>query len=253
MSAEPSIHPPMLLIQRVMLVREGRAVVRVEALKIEAPALVAVLGPSGAGKSTLLQGLAGFLPFTSLSDSSVCQLGGQELLGLSEPARTRLRLTRLGFMEQSLGLLPEWRAEQSVASSALLGGCVLPEALSRARQMLQRLALLDVGARPVRKLSRGQQQRLALGRVLLHPGRLLLLDEPDASLDQDTVYTLIQLLRERVTGGSLILFSTHDPEVAAAADLQLRLEAGRLEEVTRGRGAATGAAPLCTEGEDRPG
>lgn len=211
------------------MVRAGQDVVRVPLWRIERPSLVALLGPSGAGKSTLLHGLAGFLPWASAGAAPQLVVAGTPLLGALEPTWTRMRQTHIGIMEQHLGILPHLSAERNVMASALLGGLPPGDALARAHVMLERLALLDKRKHPAGALSRGQQQKLALARVLLHPGALLLLDEPDASLDARSVDVLLTLLRERVAGGAIIVYATHDPGVAQAADASLRIQNGVLE------------------------
>jgi heme exporter protein A len=153
---------------------------------------LAVLGGNGAGKTTLLRILA-----TAARPAA----GQLELLGLdSRRQRERLR-ARLGYVGHQVGLYPELTALENLEFFASLHGLGRPEAASA----LALVGLQALGRRRVESLSRGQQQRLALARAVLHRPELLVLDEPDASLDRDGREVLGELF-----AGRTVVLATHD-------------------------------------------
>ncbi|HEY7200490.1 MAG TPA: heme ABC exporter ATP-binding protein CcmA, partial [Candidatus Dormibacteraeota bacterium] len=171
---------------------------------------LAVLGGNGAGKTTLLRVLA-----TVTRPAA----GRLELLGLDAAhQRDRLR-ARLGYLGHQVGLYPALTVLENLEFFATLHGLGRREA--EAAMLLVRLAPL--ARRRVEQLSRGQQQRLALGRAVLHRPELLVLDEPDASLDAEGRALLAELFE-----GRTVVMATHDPGLARElCDRAMLLKAGR--------------------------
>jgi heme ABC exporter ATP-binding subunit CcmA len=179
-------------------------------LELPAGARLAVLGGNGAGKTTLLRMLA-----TAARPAS----GRLEVLGL-DAVRQRDRLrARLGHLGHQVGLYPALTALENLEFFAELHGLGRPAAADA-------LALVRLDARAgarVERLSRGQQQRLALARALLHRPELLVLDEPDASLDAEGRALLAGLF-----AGRTVVMATHDTALAReVCDRALLLRAGR--------------------------
>jgi heme ABC exporter ATP-binding subunit CcmA len=164
-------------------------------LRLETGERLAVLGDNGAGKTTLLRLLA------TLTRPAAGRL---ELFGLDAGAqRDRVR-PRLGYLGHQPGLYEALSARENVRFFATLHG------VSRrwADEALAAVGLEAQGARRVAELSRGQQQRLALARAVLHRPELLVLDEPDASLDHATS------LLDRLLEGRTAVLATHDRGLA---------------------------------------
>ena len=158
---------------------------------------MAVLGDNGAGKTTLLRILA-----TALRPTS----GSLQIAGL-DAFRERRRLRHhIGFVAHSPGLYPALTATENLEFFAELQG------VERARVggVLGTVGLASVAGRRAGELSRGMQQRLAIARAVLHAPRLLILDEPDASLGADAA----ELLGAVMHGRSVVL-STHDHALAS--------------------------------------
>jgi putative ABC transport system ATP-binding protein len=185
---------------------------------------VAIVGASGSGKSTLLALLAGL----DRPDAGRIWLDGQEITGLDEDGRARLRAGRVGFMFQAFHLLPALTALENVMLPLELAGH------SRAAERLAREALDEVGlaARAGHypaELSGGEQGRVALARA--HAGRpgLLFADEPTGNLDRRTAAQVAELMfrlnREHAT--TLVLV-THDEALAARCARRLEVQDGRL-------------------------
>ena len=190
---------------------------------------VALVGPSGAGKSTLLH-IAGLLESPT---SGRVILNGRDCAAVSEAERTRLRRQSIGFVYQFHQLLPEFSALENVVIPQLILGKSRRIADARARQLLTGLGLGDrVDHRPA-ELSGGEQQRTAICRGLANEPKLLLADEPTGNLDPKTsehvFRELIDLIRVQ---GVAALIATHNLELASRMDRVLRLEDGKLIDVT---------------------
>jgi predicted ABC-type transport system involved in lysophospholipase L1 biosynthesis ATPase subunit len=187
---------------------------------------VALIGRSGSGKSTLLHLAAGI---DAPSEGSV-RLLGQELGALSDRERTLLRRASVGIVFQFFHLLPHLSAEENVLLPARVAGDAPGPARERARDLLRRAGLSGREADPVRRLSGGEMQRVALCRALLRRPRLLLADEPTGNLDERSGQVVMDLLlalaREE---GSALLCATHSRELAAQGDETWRLQGGLLE------------------------
>lgn len=179
-------------------------------LELEPGDRLAVLGENGAGKTTLLRLLA-----TAARPAA----GTLELFGL-DPARQRERLrSRLGFLGHQPGLYPALTALETLELFATLYG--LPR--RRALEALSRVGLEGLAPRRAGELSRGEQQRLALARSVLHDPELLVLDEPDASLDAAGRRLLPELVQ-----GRTVVIATHDSVLARdLCNRGLLLKAGR--------------------------
>ena len=187
--------------------------------------IVAVVGPSGAGKLTLLH-IAGLL---DSADTGSVHLGGQDMTRLGDRRRTEARRAEVGFVYQAHHLLPEFTALENVTLPQLANGVSARAAQARARELLASVGLEARGDHRPSALSGGEQQRVAFCRALANGPRLLLADEPTGNLDpatSDTVFNaLMGLVRET---GLAALIATHNLDLAARMDRQVRLEAGRL-------------------------
>ncbi len=184
---------------------------------------VAIVGASGSGKSTLLSILAGL----DMPSSGTVRLAGIDLFAMDEDARAAVRAERVGFVFQSFQLLANLTALENVMLPLELKGD--PGARAQATEMLQRVGLGERLGHYPRVMSGGEQQRVALARAFVTRPALLLADEPTGSLDFATGEKVMALMFEmnREAGTTLVLV-THDREIAARCERQLRIEAGRL-------------------------
>ena len=191
---------------------------------------VALVGPSGAGKSTLLH-IAGLL---ETPDAGAVILNGHDCSRMSDDARTRIRRTEIGFVYQFHQLLPEFSALENVVIPQMICGHSRKDASARAQQLLTGLGLdgrLD--HRPA-ELSGGEQQRTAICRALANRPKLLLADEPTGNLGPKTSERVFHELLALITrAGVAALIATHNLELAAQMHRVLRLEDGRLAEVSQ--------------------
>ena len=191
---------------------------------LERGGFLAIVGPSGSGKTTLLGLLAGL----DRPTAGRVELDGQDLGGLSEDQRARLRAEKVGFVFQSFQLIPTLTARENVQVPLELRN---EPAEARAQELLERMGIGDRAHHYPAQLSGGEQQRVALARAFSIRPQLLFADEPTGNLDAKTGATIIDLMvsLNRELGTTLVLV-THDNELAARASRTIRLSDGRIVE-----------------------
>lgn len=190
-------------------------------LSLKPGEILAVVGESGSGKSTLLSIVAGF----EAPDSGEVLWDGVSTGGWSEDRWAAFRKENLGFVFQSYHLIPYLTAQENIALPLRLLG----RPVGGAQKWLQQLGLEARAGHLPAQLSGGEQQRVAIGRALVHRPRLVLADEPTGSLDVRTGTQVLDLLfgvlREAKQTAMLV---THSQDVAARCDRVLALRQGRL-------------------------
>jgi putative ABC transport system ATP-binding protein len=219
----------------------GRTVAALDQASLEiAPGdFVAVVGPSGSGKSTLLLVLGGML---SPSAGQV-YLNGRSLYDLPPNERADIRRTKIGFVFQTFNLVPYLTALENVQIPLFLSGLDEAAQNERATALLERVGLGDRLDHKPPELSIGQQQRVALARVLANDPEIILADEPTGNLDPETGRQILDLLAEMNREGRTVVMVTHDPRAAARAQRTLRLQDGRISSASSGGSARCRARP----------
>ena len=223
--------------------RDGEVVVRALAgvdLDVAAGELVAVTGRSGSGKSTLLN-LAGGLDQPTSGEIFV---EGQAIVGRSASAMAKLRRRSVGFVFQSLNLVPSLKAIENVALPLELDGMRSGEAERDAVLALDRVGMASIAQRFPDELSGGERQRVAIARAVAGPRRLILADEPTGALDELSGRSILELLIDLVSDGVAVILVTHDAELAAYADRVVRLRDGAIEHISERSAAPATAAEL---------
>lgn len=199
-------------------------------LTVDKGSVVALTGPSGCGKSTLLHLMAGLLK----PDSGTVRVGDLELSAASDKARSRWRLHNCGFVFQLGELVPELSLADNVALP-LTGR--MPEAEIRTR-VSETMAALEIDAMAERmpsEVSGGQAQRAAVGRALVHNPSVVLADEPTGSLDQANGTAVLELLLHAAAErGATVVLASHDRALADAADTEIRMLDGQVQQRVRG-------------------
>jgi len=191
--------------------------------------MLAIVGESGAGKSTLLH-ILGALDAASAGD---VYCGHLQLGSLSGDAAAEFRNREIGFVWQFHYLLPEFTALENVAMPLLLRGGKQREAEQEAVGWLREVGLEARAHHSAGELSGGEQQRVALARALITKPQLLLADEPTGDLDNRTAESVFALITRLHTDYRLTsLLITHNFAFARRCDRVLRLQQGRVEEVT---------------------
>jgi len=191
--------------------------------------MLAIVGESGAGKSTLLH-ILGALDTPSSGDVYCASI---RLKALSSRQAASFRNREVGYVWQFHYLLPEFTAAENVAMPLLARGETKVGALKSAEKWLDEVELGDRAQHRAGELSGGEQQRVSLARALVTGPKVLLADEPTGDLDSRTagvVFDLIDRLHE--THGLTSVIVTHNMTLASRCSRILRLEKGRVEEVS---------------------
>jgi len=221
---EPSMPSPVIQLEKVrksftMPGGERVDVLDIDSFAVEAGEHVALEGQSGSGKSTLLNVISGI----TRPDSGKVLVDRIDLTRLDEARRDRVRADKLGMVFQSFNLLPGFTALENVLV-AMAFGSGRPDR-ARATSLLE---AVDLGHRIHHRpgeLSTGQQQRVAVARALANRPRVVLADEPTASIDAAHQRQVIDLLRDTCAAhGVALVVVTHAPEVAGQFPRRVRIE-----------------------------
>ena len=191
---------------------------------------VAVTGPSGSGKTTFLN-IAGLLETYS---GGKYLLDGEDVSGLSDDARSKLRNQKIGFIFQGFNLIPDLNLFDNVDVPLRYRGMSAPERRQRIEDALGRVGLASRMKHFPAELSGGQQQRAAIARALAGSPRLLLADEPTGNLDSQMARSVLELIEEINAAGTTVVMVTHDPELAARAHRNVHIVDGMVTDLTAG-------------------
>ncbi|MFC7817881.1 MULTISPECIES: ABC transporter ATP-binding protein [unclassified Streptomyces] len=216
-----------LLAARDLAKAHGRTqALRGASLELRAGEILAVTGPSGSGKSTLLHCLAGIVR----PDAGSVTYAGRRLEELPEKRLSELRRTDFGVVFQFGQLIPELTALDNVALPLMLAGTGRAEARARAGQWLERYGVRGQAELRPGEMSGGQAQRASLARALVTGPKVVFADEPTGALDslsgEQVMTALAHTARD---SGTAVLLVTHDAQVAAYADREVRLRDGAVE------------------------
>jgi heme exporter protein A len=189
-------------------------------LRLDSGVVTVIEGPNGSGKSTLL----------SLLSQLARPTRGEIRYGALSGRRARATLRRrIGVLGHAAMIYPDLTGRENLELFARL--YELDDPRSRTNRLIERFAMERFIDRSARTWSRGQLQRVALARSLVHSPRLLLLDEPSTGLDLGAVDRLAQVVEEERQRGAIIALITHDPALAERlADRRIRLRRGRVVE-----------------------
>ncbi|MGH9945473.1 MAG: ABC transporter ATP-binding protein [Pyrinomonadaceae bacterium] len=188
---------------------------------------VAITGPSGSGKSTLLGLVAGL----DAPTSGEIRIDGQEITRMGEDELATLRGRKLGIVFQSFHLIPSLTAYENVSVPLELAG--VKGAGERARQLLADVDLTARAHHYPSQLSGGEQQRVSIARAFANDPSILLADEPTGNLDSRNGQHVFELMVElNHRRGTTLVLITHDQELAAQSDRQIRLRDGRVASDT---------------------
>jgi putative ABC transport system ATP-binding protein len=196
-------------------------------LTVDRGEIVALVGPSGSGKTTLCSIAGGLLAAT---EGSVT-VGGDDITGYSPRQLTDFRRTSVGFVFQSVNLVPFLTARENLLVVDELAGRRRRRADARARadQLLDELGLTDRAANLPSQLSGGQRQRVAIGRALMNDPDLVLFDEPTSALDSTLGGQVVKLIREEMKArGTAAVIVTHDDRITRYADRTVHIEDGHI-------------------------
>jgi len=192
-----------------------------------------LVGPSGCGKTTLISVVGGILS----ADAGEVEVFGKDLTALSRGRMADFRLENFGFIFQQFNLLPALSATENAAVPLIARGESAKRAHRKAADTLHTLGLEGHTHKMPQQLSGGQQQRVAIARALVHEPRLVICDEPTASLDAESGHNVMELLRGVALEGDQdrsVIVVTHDNRIFDFADSIARMSDGVVEEGATG-------------------
>ena len=186
-----------------------------------------LVGPSGCGKTTLLSVMTGILSATS----GEVIINGTTLTALSPREKVLFRRRELGFIFQQYNLLPSLTAAENAAVTLMASGMSLKRAEARASELLARIGMGDHLHKLPAHLSGGQQQRVAIARALAHEPKVVVCDEPTASLDATSGQSVMEILRTiALEPGRAVIVVTHDNRIFHFADRIFHMSDGSIEK-----------------------
>jgi putative ABC transport system ATP-binding protein len=185
-----------------------------------------LVGPSGSGKTTLLS-LLGSVIYPTMGKVWV---GDTCINDLTEKELAKLRLQHIGFVFQGFNLLAPLNALENVMEPLLLQGLKRKEARKRAMELINRFGMEDRINNLPRNLSGGQQQRIAISRSLVTNPKLILCDEPTASLDHKSAKMVMEMLSQLSLENKAVIVVTHDVRLKKYADRTIYVSEGRISE-----------------------
>ncbi|MGI9540187.1 MAG: ABC transporter ATP-binding protein [Miltoncostaeaceae bacterium] len=195
-------------------------------LTVASSEMVALVGPSGSGKTTLCSIAGGIL---SPTEGRIV-VGGEDITDLGESELTSFRQRKVGFVFQSVNLVPFLTARENLLVVDELGRRTGAAARDRADELLADLGLTDRAKNLPSQLSGGQRQRVAIGRALMNDPELVLFDEPTSALDTELGGQVMELIRSEVTSrDTAAIVVTHDERITGYCDRSVDIVDGKLD------------------------
>ncbi|SMQ59434.1 putative ABC transport system ATP-binding protein [Plantibacter sp. VKM Ac-1784] len=198
---------------------DGRPIWSGLSFTLDHPGLIALSGPSGSGKTTLLNCL-GLLDTVSGGELII---DGNDVTKPQEERRRQLYRHRIGFLFQNYGLVETWTADQNIAVAARFVAAGKERVRLARREALERVGLAGRHDAKIHTLSGGEQQRVALARLIVKRPALILADEPTSALDTTNAALVLDTLRELADDGALVILATHHRSVIERCDALLSL------------------------------
>jgi len=211
----------------------GKGQTRVRVLRgidvdIELGKTTFLVGPSGCGKTTLVSVMAGLLTATEGN----IQVLGKDLAKLRSSALIDFRARNLGFVFQQFNLIPALNAAENAAVPLIIQGQSMHRATKQVEPLFEKLDMAKHRFKYPNQLSGGQQQRVAVARALIHKPKLIICDEPTASLDAEAGHAVMELLSELAAAPDrAVMVVTHDSRIFSFADTIVYLSDGQVTRV----------------------
>lgn len=183
---------------------------------------VAITGPSGSGKSTLMH----ILGLLDTASNGVYKLDRMDVSRISKKKQAAIRNQKIGFVFQQFNLLPKTKVLDNVLLPSIYGS--LPQAISRASEVIEQVGLSDRINHRSNQLSGGQIQRVAIARALVMKPSIILADEPTGNLDTKKTREIMELFEKINKNGATVIVITHEPAVAKFAKRIIQLSDGKV-------------------------
>lgn len=215
----------MIIAENICKKYGGRDILSGVSMRVRDGEFVSVMGKSGSGKSTLLGILAGNIS----ADSGRVKIDGEDITAADEKKLSSLRRTKLGFVYQSLNLIPTLDARDNILLPLYLNREDVSKKEDELREVCELLEIDGLLSKMPREMSGGERQRVAIAKSLLHSPSVIMLDEPTGSLDSANSDKVMRLLlkinKER---GVSIIQVTHNPDAAGVGDRIIKLSDGEV-------------------------
>lgn len=206
--------------------KEGFLALKGVSFEIPEKSLTVLKGRSGSGKTTLLN----ILSALDMPTSGKVWIGDREITAMSESKREKLRREKIGFIFQSVSLIPMMTALENVEFSLRLAGVKK----GRKERAIECLKMVGLGSRMnhmPQEMSGGEQQRVAIARAMAHRPEIIFADEPTGELDSATAISVVNLFKEMVEKeGVTIIMTTHDISLMDAGDYVFEMQEGELSK-----------------------
>ena len=189
--------------------------------------IYALMGPSGSGKSTLLN----LLSLIDRPNSGTIKFENN-LINFSESNKNDiLRANKIGIVYQQDNLLPDFTSLENIYLASLAAGNNKKISLSKAKNLLKKVGLLNRSDHYPSQLSGGEKQRVSIARAVINDPQIILADEPTGSLDLETAKEIFELLKNQINSNRLIIFATHNRFFANKADCLLEMVNGNIKTI----------------------
>ncbi len=196
-------------------------------LSVEQGDFVVIMGDSGAGKTTLIN----VLSFLDSADSGNYELFGNDVTNLTVPQKSKYRREYFNIVFQKYNLFEELTIYENLVTYAKICGIDIPNIDEQINQITESLKLNSHLGKKVNVLSQGEKQRVAIARSMLSEKKLILADEPTASVDEENRDIIIKQLIEANEQGITVIVVTHDKEYLKFATKRLFMSFGRISEM----------------------
>ncbi len=189
--------------------------------------IYSLMGPSGSGKSTLLNLLS--LIDKPSSGSIVIE---DKVINFNDKNRNDiLRAKNIGIIYQQDNLLPDFTAMENIYLASLAAGNNKDTSISKAKNLLKKVKLLNRSNHYPSELSGGEKQRISIARALINDPKIILADEPTGSLDLNTAKEIFEILKNQINSKRLIIFATHNRFFANKSDCLLEIVNGNIKTI----------------------
>ena len=187
--------------------------------------IYSLMGPSGSGKSTLLN----LISLIDKPSNGLIKFNNHQINYDKKEQNDQLRAKKIGIVYQQNNLLPDFTSLENIYLASLSINNDKDLAISKAKQLLQKIGLSSRADHYPSQLSGGEAQRIAIARAIINDPEIILADEPTGSLDMKTAKIIFKLLKDQKRSDRLIIFATHNRFFGSKADCLLEILNGKIK------------------------
>ena len=187
--------------------------------------IYSLMGPSGSGKSTLLN----LISLIDKPSNGLIKFNNHQINYDDKEQNDQLRAKKIGIVYQQNNLLPDFTSLENIYLASLSINNNKNLAISKAKQLLQKIGLSSRADHYPSQLSGGEAQRIAIARAIINDPEIILADEPTGSLDMKTAKIIFNLLNDQKRSDRLIIFATHNRFFGKKADCLLEMKDGNIK------------------------